>query len=396
MIHVLWDWNGTLLDDTESCVGALNEMLLKRGGKAVTLEYFRENFAFPARTFYQKIGMDVPDGEWDALAREYHETYARQKTTRLNAETLTVLEEVRKRGWKQSILSALHQKLLEKDLERYGIRGYFERIVGSDNYDGSSKLRRAKELVAGLGADDLIVLIGDSLHDQEVAKELGVKCILAATGGHSYERLAKSGFAVRSLAEAMAEVKRWWWSKQDYYDPLPKSVKLRRLMWIVAWGLFASWMPYFVCRRWRIRLLEIFGMKQRVSNGGRIRHVSVYPSAKVWAPWNVEVGEMVAIDDQVNLYSAAKITIGTKVAISREAFICTASHDIGKPNRPLVVKPITIGDGVWIGARAIVLPGVTIGEGAIVAAGTVVTKDVPPWTVVAGNPARKIKDRVST
>ena len=106
------------------------------------------------------------------------------------------------------------------------------------------------------------------------------------------------------------------------------------------------------------------------------------------------MGSWVAIDDAVNLYSADKIKIGTKVAISREALICTASHDISKPNRPLVTAPITICDGVWIGARAIVLPGVTIGEGAIIAAGAVVTKDVEPWSVVGGNPAKVIKKRV--
>ncbi len=122
-------------------------------------------------------------------------------------------------------------------------------------------------------------------------------------------------------------------------------------------------------------------------------HVGFYPSVKVWAPWNLELGSYVAIDDAVNLYSADKIKIGTKVAISREAFICTASHDITKPNRPLVTAPITICDGVWIGARAIVLPRVTIGEGAVVAAGAVVTKDVEPWTVVGGNPAKVIKKR---
>ena len=118
-----------------------------------------------------------------------------------------------------------------------------------------------------------------------------------------------------------------------------------------------------------------------------------YPSVRVWAPWNLKVGGCVAIDDEVNLYSVDKITIGSKVAISREVFICTASHDITKPNRPLITAPITICDGVWIGARAIILPGVTIGEGAVVAAGAVVTKDVEPFTVVGGNPAKFIKKR---
>ena len=123
------------------------------------------------------------------------------------------------------------------------------------------------------------------------------------------------------------------------------------------------------------------------------RYGTFNPSVKIWAPWNLKVGCAVAIDDEVNLYSVDKIAIGSKVAISREAFICTASHDITKPNRPLVTAPITICDGVWIGARAIILPGVTIGEGAIIAAGAVVTKDVEPFTVVGGNPAKFIKNR---
>ena len=177
-----------------------------------------------------------------------------------------------------------------------------------------------------------------------------------------------------------------WWSKQNYRDVISRSVKLRRLLWIVIWGLFAKWMPYFIGRRWRVFLLHCFGMKDE-------GHIGFYPSSRVWAPWNLELGSYVAIDDAVNLYSPAKITIGTKVAISREAFICTASHDITKPNRPLVTAPITICDGVWIGARAIVLPGVTIGEGAVVAAGAVVTKDVAPYAIVGGVPAKTIGER---
>jgi len=178
-----------------------------------------------------------------------------------------------------------------------------------------------------------------------------------------------------------------WWARQNYTDPLPRGVKIKRLVWLFAWSTLAKWMPYFVGRRWRVFLLSLFGMKYK-------GHIGVYPTCKVWAPWNIEMGSWVAIDDEVNLYSADKITIGTKVAISREAFICTASHDIAKPNRPLITAPITICDGVWIGAHAIILPGVTIGEAAVVAAGAVVTKDVEPWSVVAGNPARFIKKRV--
>lgn len=122
-------------------------------------------------------------------------------------------------------------------------------------------------------------------------------------------------------------------------------------------------------------------------------HDVIFPTVSIWAPWNLSAGCNVAIDANVDLYNVAPIQIGHLVAISRRAFLCTASHDISNVKRPLIYKPITIGNGVWIGAEAIICPGVTIGDGAVVAAGAVVTKDVPPWSVVGGNPAKFIKER---
>lgn len=177
-----------------------------------------------------------------------------------------------------------------------------------------------------------------------------------------------------------------WWEQQYYNTHTNRDVKIRRLKWLIAWKLLVKPFPYFLGSKWRIWLTTKFGLKH---NGG----IAIYPNAQIWAPWNVEMGSSVAIDCDVNLYSADKIKIGTKVAISREAFICTASHDISYASRPLITAPITICDGVWIGARATILPGITIGEGAIIATNAVVTKDVPAWAVVAGNPAKIIKYR---
>ena len=108
-----------------------------------------------------------------------------------------------------------------------------------------------------------------------------------------------------------------WWARQDYVDSVSRLVKLKRLTWTLVWGIFASWMPYYVGKSWRILLVRLFGLKYNYG-------IAIYPTARIWAPWNVEMGAHVAIDDRVNLYSADKIIIGTKVAISREAFICTA------------------------------------------------------------------------
>ena len=205
-VHILWDWNGTLLDDTLACVDTLNEMLSERGLKVVTLEYFKDHFAFPARNFYQLVGLDVPDSQWNKLARKYHEIYARQPSIRLNVDALEALEAVKRRGWRQSILSALHQELLERDLAHYGIAGYFDYIIGSDNYDGGSKLERAKKFMAELrdqGKNEKFLLIGDSLHDHEVASALGIACALVSTGGHAHQRLAAVAPTFATLPEAI-------------------------------------------------------------------------------------------------------------------------------------------------------------------------------------------------
>lgn len=207
-ICIIWDWNGTLLDDTSACVGALNEMLAARGRAPLTLEYFRENFAFPARQFYERIGMKVEDSEWDALAWEYHERYLHQPSIRLNVEAVAALERVRSLGWRQVMLSALHQRLLEDELARHEIRRYFDHVFGSDNYDGGSKLAQAETLMRTLRAEEKggcpcrYVLIGDSLHDREIAQALGVECVLVSTGGHSYARLAAVHRTATSLLAA--------------------------------------------------------------------------------------------------------------------------------------------------------------------------------------------------
>ena len=176
------------------------------------------------------------------------------------------------------------------------------------------------------------------------------------------------------------------WEKQVYATRTPKSVRLKRLCWGFAYTFLFRSTPYFMAAKWRCALLRLFG----ANIAGRDQ---VYPTCKIWAPWNLSLDRFVAIDDKVNLYSVAQIKIGQRVAISREAFICTATHDISRLNRPLIAKPIVICDGVWIGARAFIGPGITIGEGAVVGACAVVTKNVEPWTVVAGNPARIIKKR---
>lgn len=113
----------------------------------------------------------------------------------------------------------------------------------------------------------------------------------------------------------------------------------------------------------------------------------------VWAPWNLEMEDYVCLADNVDCYSQDKIRLGSYVTISQRTFLCTASHDITSLRRPLIHSPIIIKNHAWVCAEAFVGPNVTVGEGAVVGARAMVTKNVDPWIVVAGNPACFVKKR---
>lgn len=173
---------------------------------------------------------------------------------------------------------------------------------------------------------------------------------------------------------------------EKYKDSLTKGNKMRRLLWnIVCTLLFRPFAGPLFCR-WRNFFLKI--------NGARIGEgCKVSSSSKIWAPWNLTLGDYVCLGPRSQIYSADKIMIGDKVTISQGAYLCAASHDITQINKPLIVKPIRIDSFAWVAAEAFVGMGVTIGEGAVVGARAAVFKDVEPWTVVGGNPAKFIKKR---
>ena len=211
MTHILWDWNGTLLDDTRAALDTLNIMLSRRHGKPITMDFYRDHFAFPVKPFYKAIGVCLENEDWDALAQEYHDTYAEQPK-RLNPEALAALELAKAEGARQSIISALEQGLLSEITERLGVAKYMDFVYGVDNLDGFGKINRAQELLRAIRASSSfptsssIVLVGDSLHDREVSDALGVGCILCAQGSHAAWRLAKVAPVAETLPEAVQMV----------------------------------------------------------------------------------------------------------------------------------------------------------------------------------------------
>jgi putative colanic acid biosynthesis acetyltransferase WcaF len=158
----------------------------------------------------------------------------------------------------------------------------------------------------------------------------------------------------------------------------------RRVLWGCVQPLFRfSPRP---CFGWRNLLLRLFGAKIG-------SHVHIYRTVAISIPWNLQVGDYAAIGDHAFIYNLGLITIGARATISHRTHLCAGTHDYKRADFPLLRPPIVIGANAWICADAFVGPGVTIGEGAIVGAAAVALKDVEPWTIVAGNPAKFIKLR---
>ncbi len=177
------------------------------------------------------------------------------------------------------------------------------------------------------------------------------------------------------------------YEKYRYEDSIPKSNKIKRLIWNTIWLILFRPTPRWALNNWRIFLLKLFGAE--IGKGSR-----VLPSCKVWAPWNLTMGQYSVLADNVDCYSMAKINIGSHVTVSQRSFLCTGSHDITSLKKPLITFSIKIEDFVWICSEAFISPNITIEEGAIIAARSVVIKNVNEYDIVAGNPAKFIKKRI--
>lgn len=173
---------------------------------------------------------------------------------------------------------------------------------------------------------------------------------------------------------------------KEYKRTLSYKNIMARIVWnTVYFFLFRPFVPS-IFKNWRKFLLSLFGAKIG-------KRSNVHASAKIWAPWNLQIGNNSSIGNKVNIYNTGKVIIGDSVIISENAFICPGSHDISDKAFPMIPSIITIKDYAWIATEAFIGPKVTIGEGAVVGARACVFKEVEPWSVVGGNPAVFLKKR---
>lgn len=196
--HVVWDWNGTLLDDVGLSLVVVNEMLSRRGLPRLDLKRYREVFCFPIRKYYERIGFDFDRDPFPTLAEEFVTRYYRQcHTCDLHDGVRTVLAIIRDQGRSQSILSASHAATLAPIIHRYGLGEYFSKINGLKNHHAAGKLEAGKEWLETERIDPgTVLLIGDTEHDAEVAAALGMSFILVSWGHQSGERLNPHGLVV--------------------------------------------------------------------------------------------------------------------------------------------------------------------------------------------------------
>jgi phosphoglycolate phosphatase len=196
--HIIWDWNGTLLNDTELSHNIINGVLKSKNLKTLSLADYRHIFDFPVKKYYAKAGFNFSQYSFEEVGKEWMDEYEiRKGETDLFDGTYDVLDYMSSLGIGQSILSAYSLETLIEMINDHWLTKYFEHITGLDHIYATSKLVIGRELIKKIDVPlQKIVLIGDTIHDHEVASELGIQCILIANGHQSRERLLLSGFPV--------------------------------------------------------------------------------------------------------------------------------------------------------------------------------------------------------
>jgi len=188
--YIIFDWNGTLIDDAHVFVDVLNVLLKRRRLGVINLHRYRELFCFPIKDFYKKIGLDVSDKAFAQLKIEFVNEYnKRQYEAKLFIRTQSMLQKLQNNKL-LFVLSASNQNTLNKLIKYYGIQRYFQHIIGVDNYIADGKIEQGKKLIKKInGSIHEMVLVGDTDHDYEVATNLGIDCILISHGHQSRARL---------------------------------------------------------------------------------------------------------------------------------------------------------------------------------------------------------------
>lgn len=196
--HIIWDFNGTIIDDVSLGVEVFNEIRAECSLAPITKSDYVDNFKIPVKDFYEQMGFDFSKFDFRAIGRRFVELYTpRRFECRLTEGLADAVSDFAGRGTTQSVLSAYESGLLRGAVEHYGLTGYFTRVDGLDNIDAGSKIELGRRHIATLGVPPSeVLMVGDTPHDKEVADSMGAACALVACGHTSRRRLKKSGVPV--------------------------------------------------------------------------------------------------------------------------------------------------------------------------------------------------------
>ncbi len=198
--HIIWDWNGTLLNDVELCAGIMNMLLTQESLPNISIQKYKSIFTFPVIDYYKIAGHTFEKTSFEVLGKQFMDEYELQKNNcKLFPGVSELLLELQSKNIQQHLLSAYEQNNLNNILEYFGINNYFQHIFGLDNIYAGGKSHLAQDLAMKIrsnGAAGNILLIGDTIHDYEVAKEINSDCILLSHGHQDEERLLKLGIPV--------------------------------------------------------------------------------------------------------------------------------------------------------------------------------------------------------
>lgn len=203
---IIWDFNGTIINDAPLSLSVINRMLEKRGKPLLSgLEEHKEKFCFPVKKYYEAIGFDFSCEPYEVPAEEWVVGYGEgEATVELTEGICDALKKIQSLGIKQIVLSASELKMLFRQLDRYGIRDYFDAVIGTDDIYGNGKIEQAKSYARNADFDiKNALLIGDTLHDSEISLALGCGCVLFSGGHMDKKRLAASGFPVVDSMEEL-------------------------------------------------------------------------------------------------------------------------------------------------------------------------------------------------
>lgn len=207
--HVIWDWNGTILDDLELCVDVGNNLFRRKNIPLLTVEKYKSIFTIPVRDYYIAAGFDFEKESFEVVGKEWMDEYEERKyECSLHDNLVAVMQKLSELKIGQSILSAYKQDNLIAMANHFDLAKYMDQIVGLDNIYAASKIHLGKKLIENLrNGHGETLLIGDTVHDYDVATEIGSDCVLIASGHQPKETLEKTGASVYStLTDFMESV----------------------------------------------------------------------------------------------------------------------------------------------------------------------------------------------